>query len=163
DGIRLFTDQYGRPHADVQGGQRSKVYDLEDKKVKNLVVHWLLDHGEAPSAKAVGETLAVWHAVAEEETPTLEVRSQWGDRGRARLWVALGAGVGGGGGGAGGGCTRVEPPPVPFRRFPHMEELPEPDLSGDARALLDFLPPLANEGDELLVLIFAVLAWVPIE
>src|SRR5262249_28348619 len=51
--------------------------------------------------------------------------------------------------------------PVRFHRLEHQEPLPDPDRGGDLRKVLDLVPPLRSEGDQLLVLTWTVGALVP--
>jgi hypothetical protein len=167
DDIVLLTDEHGGGYADVPDGDHRELFLISSPEHKNWLYRWLLDRKDQdPSAKLVNETVTRWRALAGAPgVPRceLEVRSRWGDRGQRELWIDLCdlqrrmVRV------SADGWEVVPSPPGAFRRYPHMRPLPEPDPSGDYRDFLAFARALGTEGDELLLLSYAMLAFVPIQ
>ena len=158
--ISLFTDQYGMEWARVPVRKHLETHRLSSRTFRNWLIRGLYCSGEEVSLSKVRKRIALLEALAGEEHCELSNRSAW-SADRTALWIDL--------------CDerwrvvqvttdgwKVEDnPPTLFRRFAHQQALPDPEEGGDLQTLWDYLPPLASDGDRLLLLAWVVTALVP--
>jgi len=158
--IDVFVDEYEIPHCWESFKDHRKVIRLKSKSFRNSLIRRWLANGEPVSMRRVQQTLLLLEARADLSRHPLANRSTWGMEGE-ELWIDLAddkwRAVR-----VSKGSWKVAPTPRPmFRRFAHQRPLPLPNRSGDLRYILDFLAPM-SEGDEILLLVWLVLALMPI-
>lgn len=159
-GISLFTDQYGMEWARVPVRNHLEIHRLSSRTFRNWLIRRLYCSGEEVSLRRVRQQIALLEALAGEEHCELSNRSAWSSD-RLALWIDLcderwrAVRV------TTDGWSVEDNPPTLFRRFAHQQALPEPEEGGDLHALWDYLPPLASDGDRLLLLAWVVTALLP--
>jgi hypothetical protein len=159
-GMTLFTEQYGQEWARIPVGGHHETHRLRSKAFRNWLHRYYWRRGQDVSQRFLRERIGLLEALADGERRELGTRSTWSED-RKALWIDLADRA--------WRAVRVTPegwaveadPPSLFFRFAHQQPLPEPDHAGDIKELLAYLPPLSSEGDRLLLLVWAVGAFVP--
>ncbi len=160
-GLEVFPDQYGGAHARLPVDGHFESHGVRGKRVQHWLVRTCLRHRIGLKPSEVRNVMSQLEAVAEGPPRELANRSAWGD-GREEIWIDLAD--------AAWRQVRVTPDGwrvLPnrtsrFRRFAHQHPLPEPDRRGDLRDLLEFWPALASDDDALLLLVWTVVAPIPV-
>ena len=160
-GLTLFTDQHGVEWARVPVRGHYETYRLASKAFRNALMRIFHRHGGIPKQSVLREMIAILTALADEERQELFNRSAWDAQQQILridlcddLWRAVRV--------TPEGWSIEEDPPSLFRRFAHQWELPTPEHGGDMQELWNYLPPLASDGDRLLLMAWLVTAHMPI-
>ena len=158
---RFFTDQYDIEWARVFVRGHFETHRLRSKAFRNWLIRQHRLAGEQINPSRVRELISHMEAFAEDVRLELSNRSAWDAR-EQTLWIdqcndrwsavrvtAEGWGI------------EANPPSL-FRRFAHQQALPDPQPGGDLQELWNYLPPLASDGDRLLLMAWLVTAHMPI-
>jgi hypothetical protein len=149
----LFADQHGAPHALIAG----EPVPLTSRSYSWLRKLMWKEEGRSVSGeylKMAAGTLAA-HAEFSGESRELHTRAAWHEgvlyyELRSGKVVRIGA----------GGWTFEANPPVLFRRYPNLKDLPDPQAGGSLESLLS-LVNLKTERDRRLFAAYAVTVALP--
>lgn len=160
-GLMLFTDQHALEWARFPVRGHYETHRLRSKAFRNWLTREFHRRGEPTSQQKIKHLIALLEAFAEEERRELSNRSAW-DAEQQSLWIDLCDDLWRAVRVSSEGWAIETNPPSLFRRFAHQRELPIPEHGGDLNELWEYLPPLASDGDRLLLMAWLITALMPI-